>query len=278
MLHSLRRRLQDAEEREAAGQSVWADGFNERVRNRLEHVFRNSQAHSPSFGTWFPYSEARRMILEQEGLRWLVSSSYTDDYDFHEYFRSCDDAMFPTLVEAIAFTLQGSNAKTFARNANEVFAQERVGWEIIDGRMVKINSKELHGAAVEPAIRLLHKEGFEAADQQYRDALEELAQGKAADAITDAGATLQEVLEALGCEGNQLGDLARSARKKELLGAHDTPLVDAIERTIHWVAADRSEMGDTHHATQATREDAWLIVHVVGALVVRLAAGQPRTK
>jgi hypothetical protein len=55
-------------------------------------------------------------------------------------------------------------------------------------------------------------------------------------------------------------------------------MLDAIEKAMHWVAADRSEMGDAHHATQATREDAWLIVHVVGAVMVRLASGQQRTK
>ena len=113
---------------------------------------------------------------------------------------------------------------------------------------------------------------------QYRDALAQLADDKAANAITDAGTALQEMLEELGCEGNQLGDLIRSARKKQLLGAHDTPLIDAIDKAMHWVAADRSEMGDSHHATQATREDAWLSIHVVGALIVRLASGQERVK
>jgi hypothetical protein len=45
---------------------------------------------------------------------------------------------------------------------------------------------------------------------------------------------------------------------------------------MHWVAADRSQSGESHHASDATRDDAWLIVHIVGAFIVRLAAGGER--
>jgi hypothetical protein len=44
-------------------------------------------------------------------------------------------------------------------------------------------------------------------------------------------------------------------------------MTDAIENVMKWAAADRNVTADT--------EDAWLIIHVVGALIVRLlgAAG-----
>ena len=82
---------------------------------------------------------------------------------------------------------------------------------------------------------------------------------------------------AVGCEGNQLGDLIKSARTRGLIAAHDSPLLDVIEKALNWVAADRSQTGDSHHASHASRDDAWLIVHIVGAFIVRLAAGEPRT-
>jgi hypothetical protein len=240
------------------------------------------------------FAEAHGLIIEQEGVYTLTGNRQSQSSDFVAYFQTSADAMFPTVLEALVLAIDNIDsaeanssglyhgkkgyAATFVEDVNEILVQERVGWELIDGRMVEIHSRELHVAAIEPALRLLHRSEFAKADKQYRDAIDELAHGKADDAITDAGATLQEMLEALGCDGNQLGDLARSARKKGLLGAHDTPLVDAIEKTMQWVGADRSEMGDAHHATLATREDAWLIVHVVGALIVRLASGQARRK
>lgn len=52
-------------------------------------------------------------------------------------------------------------------------------------------------------------------------ALGEISNGKPGDAITDAGTALQETLTALGCDGNNLGALIKSAKAKGLLAAHD---------------------------------------------------------
>lgn len=93
--------------------------------------------------------------------------------------------------------------------------------------------------------------------------MEELSKDSAADAIT----ALQEAPTAL-----------KSARAKGLLAPHDTPLLEAIERALHWVSADRSALGDSHAAaTRATVDDAWLTVHVVGAIILRLTASGPRS-
>ncbi len=40
--------------------------------------------------------------------------------------------------------------------------------------------------------------------------------------------------------------------------------------------ADRSFQGDAHNASPADRADAWMTVHVVGAIIVRLAGGPDR--
>jgi hypothetical protein len=254
---------------------------------RIFHGFRRITSDAVAVSVQQVLSEARRVILEQEGLYHLAGTSDAPE-DFANYYNTGPDDMFPTMLEALVIALVGADRAEsewgyhepwvgqFTREVNEVLAQERVGWELIDGRMIEIHSKELHVAAVEPALRLLHRAGFAGADKAYRDALEELAAGKASDAITDAGTALQETLTALGCEGNQLGDLIRSAKKKGLLAPHDDPMTQAIDRLLNWVAADRSQMGDSHMATAPTREDAWLIVHVVGALIVRLASGAPR--
>ena len=243
----------------------------------------------PARGDAMPvFAYARQLILEQEGLYNLTGDGKAFE-DFFAHCNNCTDEMYPTVVEVVVRALDAldesilggppyanSLGRTFARDANEIFAQERVGWEVVDGRMIEIQSTELHHSVVEPALRLLHRGQFASADKAYREALGELADGKPWDAITDAGTALQETLSALGCEGNQLGDLIRSARTKGLLAPHDEPLGQAIDRILQWVAADRSQMGDSHHATSASPEDGWLIVHVVGAIIVRLASGGTR--
>ncbi len=251
-------------------------------------VVRQLISESVQFGLKQVLAETHRLIAAEEGVYAFTNRQLGPADDMFAYCHSCSDSMFPTVTEALYLALRmadelerggswgSSFAGRFAREATEILAQERVGWELIDGHMVEIRSRELHIAVVEPTLLLLHQSRFGSAERAYEQALEELAHGKAWDAITDAGRALQEVLTRLGCDGNQLGDLIRSARKRGLFAAHDAQLTDAVEKVMHWVSADRSQMGDAHHETSATRDDAWLIVHVVGALIVRLAASTPR--
>jgi hypothetical protein len=153
-----------------------------------------------------------------------------------------------------------------------VLREHRIYFELIEGKMVPLASQELHAEVVAPALRLLSgRSGWDKVEAAYQDALGELAEGKPADAITDAATALQEALVALGCKGNALGPLASSARGKGLLGPHDAPMTDMVEKLIDWVSADRSVKGDVHQATQPSLEDGWLTVHIVGALILRLA-------
>ena len=63
-------------------------------------------------------------------------------------------------------------------------------------------------------VYLLHSQPrFAQAEVAYQNALAELRNRDAANAITDAGTALQEVLMALGCDGGSLGDLLTSAKK-----------------------------------------------------------------
>ena len=55
-----------------------------------------------------------------------------------------------------------------------------------------------------------------------------------------------------------------------LLAKHDKPLEG-------WLIADRGNLGSAHPGDgNAGREDAWLTVHVVGAVILRLARGRAR--
>lgn len=64
--------------------------------------------------------------------------------------------------------------------------------------------------------------------------------------------------------------LAKSAQATGVISAHDRRLID-------WVSADRSVKGDTHNAQAASVEDAWLAVHIVGAIILRITGGPLRT-
>ncbi|WP_137148090.1 hypothetical protein [Mycolicibacterium sp. CR10] len=160
--------------------------------------------------------------------------------------------------------------EAFRASVNQVFQAYAISFHLhSNSRLVPVESHEMHSAVVEPVLYLLdNREDFSSAESAYQDALKELRNRDPGDAITDAGTALQEALKALGCKGNTLGDLLKSARNNGLIHGTDIPLTDAI---IQWVAAVRNQ-GEAHTATHTfTMSDAWMVVHVVGALIIRLS-------
>lgn len=276
MLHHRRKQLEDLAAREAAGESFWTTEFSRPVRTKVWYALQSALPnHVDAIAV-----RARQLILHDEGWPHLADSLNGAREDFVEYLLSCEDGMVPTVIESIAHALPAGSAPTtrFAREVAAILREYRISYDLIDGRMVEFSSREMHESVVAPTLRLLGgRADLDGVERAYQDALEEIAKGKPSDAITDAGTALQELLVALGCEGNALGPLIKSARTKKLLAPHDTPLVDAIDKTLNWVSAERSESGDGHKAADVAVADAWLIVHVVGALILRLVEPEKRS-
>jgi hypothetical protein len=282
LLYSRRKRLAEIAAREAAGESFWTDKFDESVRNKIVLAFRFSAHNIADY-----YIYARDAILHDEGKFYLTAPAADAAQDLIGYLLKCDDGMVPTVVEAMSqacsdgrlngATSNWSWAETFDVSINVILREHRVSYELTGNQMIPFSAKELHEEVVAPTLRLLAgRSDLANVESAYRSALEEIAAGKAADAITDAGTALQEMLTALGCAGNALGQLIASARSKGILAPHDSPMLTAVEKVLHWVAADRSEKGDAHAVTSPTLDDAWFIVHVVGAAVLRLSKSAPR--
>ena len=279
-------RLKEQAEAEARGESFWTAAFSEKVRTRL--LYAAGDLASDNLGPLL--ERARRLILRDEGVLYLhgYGPNLTDAEDFHGYFMNCEADVFPTAVEAlyramessyrsgIGYSLSTIDFLAFEHEVKQILEEERVAFDFVQGEMRSFKSKELHQDVIEPAMKLLHDPRFPAAEQAYQHALEEVTKGKPGDAITDAGTALQETLTALGCDGNRLDRLIKSAKAKGLLAAHDERMTQAIEDIMQWVATDRSEKGDSHKADAAEKEDAWFIIHVVGALIVRLVGATGR--
>lgn len=280
MLFARRKRLEQIAAAEADGHVFWSQDFDEASRTRLFHFFRECG------GNWaYDIAEqARKLVLLDEGRMFLMRSDLDPADDLLNFLLHGDDV--PTCLEAMVKAVRSFQHKDssmwerprhFESLVSLVLREHRISFELVDGVMIEFESQALHHDVVAPTLRLFSgRAGMEGAERAFQDALSEISRGKPADAITDAGTALQEVLVALGCEGNALGPLIKSAKAKGLLASHDSTMTDGIEKLLHWVSADRSQTGDAHAATTPGIEDAWLSVHVVGALALRLATGQGR--
>lgn len=208
-------------------------------------------------------------ILRREG-GWSIGDYVRPDFfDQDVASELVQDILAATWITIREFGTENT-ANVFAREVNVVLAEHRIAFKFVDGELIPFSSDELLQEVVEPALRLLVGERFSGAHSAYLDALKEIGAGSPADAITDAGTALQECLVALGLKGNALGPLIKDAKKSGQLGSHDQTLTDGVEKFMHWAAADRSTTGDAHRISGAVTADAWLMVHVVGALMVRL--------
>ena len=282
-----RRRQEAMAAEEAAGASLWTETFGERVRIRIWQAFQMSfgiGSESAYRDPWYEIcATLRAKILLDEGLA-LLTGEPTPSGDVYAYLMQGTDEEVGTVIEAMWATVLEilgrepywlNPDQPFQRSVNDALYRERLAYEFIEGQLIPRASEELHSAIVSPTLRLLagrHEWG--ATEIAYRKALEEIGDGSPDDAITDAGSALQEALSLVGCQGNSLGILIKSARSTGILAPHDPTLADGIAKVMDWVSADRSEKGDGHQgASGANRDDAWLIVHVVGALILRLASG-----
>jgi hypothetical protein len=267
VLHVVRKRQKLLAEREAAGENLWTTTILPSVAVRIS-VGWLELMNREAFEIYA--QEAFRQVVRETGFdvtRHVAGASagdkYTNALTLTEYA--------PSLIEAFIGGMRrnGWTTAEFEIVLNSIFAQERVAFEFIGDEIVEFESKEQHAAVVAPVLRLLSgRAGWEQVEAAYQKALKEIGQDPS-DAITDAGTALQEAFGVLGCRGKALGPLMDDARRRGLLAPYDAKIVD-------WVSADRSGKGDAHNAGRAARDDAWLAVHVVGALILRLGAGTAR--
>lgn len=284
-LYAERLRLRAQAEALAAGMVQWTDQLDMRVRVKIglawddvtESLHYELQEFLDSFiGArtlrsigWTMATTAMRQgsgNVPNEHLLSLIEAQ-------HEGLTSLEDQIkLQVMLRGGSVADYGDPAGDFQREVNRIFEAHIIGLHLHhNSRLVPIDSHEMHNAVVAPTLYLLHSQPrFSGAETAYQKALKELRNRDAGDAITDAATALQEVLTALGCDGRVLGDLVKSAKTKGLLTGADTPLSESIVKTANWVATQRNR-GEAHRAEpDMDMSDAWMVVHVVGALAIRL--------
>lgn len=291
-LYAERVRRKAQAERLASGEAQWTDQLDSRVRSKLSLAWEDLLGH-------IAFAQLGDEVEERIARRTLRSIGFTiRTRDMPGGTSKATNEQLLSLIEAehealtiLAEAAHGiatpwldvlkSAPETFRKEVNRAFEAHLVAFHLHhNSRLVPIESHEMHNAVVEPTLYLLHSQPhFASAEVAYQNALRELRDHESADAITDAAAALQDVLKALGCKGNVLGALLTSARSIGLLKGNDTPLTEAVVRSADWVAAKRN-LGEAHTGDpDIDMSDAWMVVHVVGALIIRLSEAanvQPR--
>jgi hypothetical protein len=286
-LHFQRKKYAERAAREAAGESFWTKKFDDSARTRILHSFKDAVGAPGNIGSNEYYIIAHGLILRSAGLLYLVRQDFDPATDLLNYLLKCPDDMIPSVVEVMSIACNDDRIRSRTHNwdshifdqmVNGILREHRISYELAGCKMIEFSSREIHEEVVVPTLQLLAgRPDLARVESAYQAALGEISKGEPANAITDAGTALQEMLTALGCSGNALGPLIKSAREKGLLARHDSPLVNAIDKILNWVSADRSELGDAHEVSSAAVDDAWFTVHIVGAILLRLSKSALRS-
>lgn len=164
----------------------------------------------------------------------------------------------------------------FIEVVNDRLLHARVIWLFEDGRFQERGNYLLHSEVLRPATILLGDDpAFGTASSAFQSALTRLSKGEMDVALTQAATSLQEFFRALGVEGNSVSDQLNGAQRQKVISPADWSLLKPL---VGWVNADRSDRGNAHRHREGdvTKADAWLMMHVVGALMVRLSNREPR--
>lgn len=80
---------------------------------------------------------------------------------------------------------------------NARFREHGVGFQFVEGEIVRVDSELLHSEAVKPALRLLNEKIFHGAQQEFLSAFEHYRHGKNKEALNDCLKSFESTMKAI---------------------------------------------------------------------------------
>lgn len=160
--------------------------------------------------------------------------------EFSAYARNKYD-MFLTAKEAI-------------RELNRRLRQHDMGYQFVDGRMVRADSEFVYVEVVEPAIALLQRNGFEHPEEEFMEAHRHFRRGEMSDALVDANKALESVLKialersGVTLVGNENASVLIPKVTEKILPTHLRTHLQALAKIMESISSLRSKPGVGHGA------------------------------
>lgn len=98
---------------------------------------------------------------------------------------------------------------------NQRFRERGLGYQYIEGQIVRIDSEYIYTEAVEPAVNILREEEFEGASEEFLSAHDHFRKGRYKEAITDALKAFESVMKTICKRKNW--EVAENATAKPLI-------------------------------------------------------------
>lgn len=192
---------------------------------------------------------------------------------FLKGYPSCALEVIEQLAEEIAeFGASGKdNAVKFQADVNDAMVAFDCPWRLSDGRFFQIDADFFHNEIVQKGEDMLREKGFEGAHDEFREAREDLSDGRTKDVILKAFKSFESSLKTvLKQHSGDVTELLRLFRKAGYLD--DIPEAQAkamCKQVLASIATLRNELGghgQGNAVVDVPRPYAVLAVHLAGSL------------
>ncbi len=227
---SLRRRRQVREESPVLyGYDVLPEPFRVQVIHTLDGVFGVREARGNGVISMTGYGDTPEdiwLIIEEAmsrhlGVFQLSGTVHSHRNGYAEYLLNASRSV-DQVLDAIEYAFQmvsfldehsvslasGYRIRLTPAEAveelNYRFGQHDLGYRMVDYLIVRIDSEYLHIEVIEPALKLLHEEGFEVARDAFAKAHKHYRHGELRDAIRGASDAFESTLKAI-CDAEEWG-------------------------------------------------------------------------
>lgn len=165
-------------------------------------------------------------FAREKGLKCILSLDEKESncaYALEDYIDTCDDYDFLDLLDYLVGYVFGSVEFTMSHTPEQVtdaidelnarFKQHSLGYEFINGELIKKTNEIMHVNVVKPALGLLHDRVFEGAEQEYLKAYDCFKKCDNKNAILEATKSFESVMKTICKKNNYTYDEKDTARK-----------------------------------------------------------------
>lgn len=211
------------------------DEFPEAFRNQVFYIMEDvldkyTEEYDEKLWNHLYYVFAREKGIKNLGMYDIEKSGNYGKSNFEEYIAKSDNIDFLDMLDFVfnkidvgirkippKFHTQkdiGDIVDKTVEELNYRFKQHNLGYEFVNGEVIRIDNKLLHQEVIKPALRLLYEENFDGAEEEFRKAFEYRRKGDNKNAILEAGKAFESTMKTICDKKSYTYDKAKDTAKK----------------------------------------------------------------
>lgn len=186
-------------------------------KSNLWEIMHDTFAREKGLKRLGPYNAAQNNIEE-----YLDCSTTEDALDFIEYIFYKFDKALRKITPEYKYNYDSNKAVDKAiTELNSRLRQHGLGYEFVDGEIIKIDNTIIHNEIIKPALRLIRDVAFLGAEQEIKKAFEYRRKSDNKNAILEAGKAFESIMKTICDRKGFLYDPNKDTAKK---------LIDILEK------------------------------------------------